>query len=126
MRNLTTTGAVLLAALALFVLDFPIGTDAPTDQLIFGAVVGGLTLIALGVWAAGRSRRLAMGAAVGITALSALAALPPIFFLETPAWVRVVSVVYVLGAIVGIVLVRPELGRSTAPAPASAPNVRVA
>lgn len=80
MRNPTTTaGAVVLAVVGLFVLDFPIATDAPVDQLVFGAAVGGLTLLALGGWAIGRAPRASMWTAVVLTGFSALAAVPPIF-----------------------------------------------
>jgi uncharacterized membrane protein len=127
MRNPTTTsGAVLLAVLALFVLDFPIATDAPADQLVVGAVIGVLTLLALATWALGRHRRSAMWIAVVITAFSALAAIPPIFSLETPTWVRVVTVLYVLAAVIGVALVRRELAPSAAPAAAAPPNPRAA
>lgn len=122
----TTTGAVLLAVLGLFVLDFPIATDAPADQLLSGAVAGVLTLLAVASWAAGRYRRVAMWVAVVITALSALAAIPPIYLVETPAWLWVLSVVHLVAAIIGIMLVREELGRSTAPVAAASPNARVA
>jgi uncharacterized membrane protein len=127
MRNPTTTsGAVLLAVLALFVLDFPIATDAPADQLVVGAIIGVLTLLALATWALGRHCRSAMWIAVVITALSALAAIPPIFSPETPTWVRVVTVLYVLAAVIGVALVRRELAPSVAPAAAAPPNPRAA
>src|SRR4051794_11353848 len=109
----TRTGAVLPAVLALIVILFPIVTEAPTDQLVVGLVVGVLILVALGLWAAGRSPRAAMWVAVVLSGLSALAALPPLFLPEVPGWAKVVMVVYVVGVIVGIVLVRGELGRRT-------------
>ena len=113
MNPTTRNGAILLAVLDVIVIVFPIVTEAPTDQLVVGLVVGVLILVALGLWAAGRAARVAMWVAVVLSALSALAALPPMFLPGVPGWAKVVMAVYVVGVIVGIVLVRGELGRRT-------------
>jgi hypothetical protein len=116
MNPTTRTGAILLAVLDVIVIVFPIVTEAPTDQLVVGLVVGVLILVALALWVAGRAPRVAMWVAVVLSGLSALAALPPLFLPEVPGWAKVVMVVYVVGVIIGVALVRGELGRRrTAP-----------
>ena len=115
MNPTVRTGAIVLALFDLIIIVFPLATGAPAEELALGLGLGILILIALAMWFAGRARRVAMCVAVVLSALSALLAIPPIFFPDVPAWVAVLSVVYIVGVVVGIVLVRGELVGRTSP-----------
>ncbi|HEY2221900.1 hypothetical protein [Actinomycetospora sp.] len=74
-----------------------------------------VTLGAVGMWAAGRSRRPAMWVAVVGAAVTALLCVPPMAFPDEPigAGGRLYFALVIVLTIVAIVLVRGELSRGT-------------
>lgn len=122
MRDRTpTTGVVLLVALSLFDALYPslfgVGGGATSDVIVISLALGVVTLLALGLWAAWtRSRtgrpRAAMWVAVVVRVLSALSAVPAFFLAEVPTGAKVAAGLVVVLTIVGVLLVRGELGRA--------------
>jgi hypothetical protein len=104
-----TVGVVVLAVLGVFELAYALLADIPGDQVAFGLVVGVGTLAALGLWVAGRGRRIAMWVAVVLIGVTALSAVASFFARGLSAGTHVVSAVFTILAIAAIVLVRGEL-----------------
>jgi hypothetical protein len=132
MREPTKSGAIVLAALALFALAYSIITAASTDLLVFGVVVSASTLAALAFWTAGLFHHLAMWVAAGTSAFGAITAIPTVLIPDEPGWPEALAAGYVATAATGLALLRAELFReklssatTTGPPPAAAPSVVV-
>jgi hypothetical protein len=116
-----TTGVILLVVLSLFDALYPplfgVGGGATADVIVISLALGVLSLIALALWAAwtrsqsGRPR-VAMWVAVVVRVLSALSAIPAFFVTEVPAGAKIAAGFVVVLTIVGVLLVRGELGRA--------------
>lgn len=117
-----TTGVILLVVLSLFDALYPplfgVGGGATPDVIVISLALGVFTLIALGLWAAwtrsqtGRPR-VAMWVAVVTRVLSALSAIPAFFLTEVPTGAKIAAGLVVVLTIVGVLMVRGELGRAT-------------
>ena len=108
-----TIGAGLLSVLAVAGAVSVLVSDPPLAVLAIVLACSVVTLGAVGMWAAGRSRRPAMWVAVIATAVTALLCVPPMAFPEeaTGAGARLYFGLFIVLAVVAIVLVRGELGR---------------
>lgn len=106
-------GAVLLAVLAAAAMASVYTSDAPTVIIVLVTSFGVATLVAVGVWAADRSRHVAMRLAAGFTVVLAILAIPPLVAPDPGGPSRVFLVVYIVATAAAVVLVRPELARRT-------------
>ncbi|TCK22609.1 hypothetical protein [Pseudonocardia endophytica] len=109
-------GAILLVVLAVIdivgSLALPAPDAAPPGSEWIGAGLGVLALVPVLAWFGLRGSaggRVAMWIAVVFRILSAL--LPILGLGEMPVWMAVVSVLLLALAVVGVVMVRPALGR---------------
>ena len=119
-RSSLLVGVVLLAVLGLLDCFSPLlfgGPEgAPAAANTISVVLGVVTLVALVVWAVPSQRasaggRAGMWIAVVVRALSALLGLLGLTDSGTPVGLKITIVVFFVLTVVGIVLVRPALGR---------------
>jgi hypothetical protein len=85
------------------------GTDhgadpGPPVAVLVGALVLGLVVVGLLLWAWRTGRRGPVRAAAVLLAITALTALPAFFVAGMAAWIRLFAGLYVLGTIAAIVL----------------------
>ena len=76
----------------------------PPVAVLVGALVLGLVVVGLLLWAWRTGRRGPVRAAAVLLAITALTALPAFFIAGIAAWIRLFAGLYVLGAIASIVL----------------------
>ena len=105
-------GAGLLGLLAVVNIVMILVHDTPPEVLTILAILHLALLVALGVWVAGRSRRIAMWVAVVAAGLSALMSIPPLLMPDFSLGDKSYFVLFIVLTAAAIFLVRGELGRS--------------
>jgi hypothetical protein len=106
--NRTRTGLALLAVLALADIPTPLVTDGdhPPMGVALAASALGLASLAL-AWYAARGSRRAVAPLIALRVVSALTAVPALFFDDVPAGMRALVVVFLAVTAVGVAMTVP-------------------